>query len=258
MAGVSLAAGVVEHQYFLTEKKLTLPPDLTTLRDPDNNFYLKPDTGSFAIGGWEDGTKGCWRGKPPLDFGRELFEPNWDRLELFALPTASVSRPERDRHPDRHQRPDPGVASTASRSWGWPRNSTISRRLRLHRRHRGLWRRGPRTLEPYPPRRCRHGSLALRRRRFGAVHAQGRYLEQRAIEAYGAYYKVHWPGEEAQALRGLRRSPLHAQARDERRRLRFEVRLGAAQLVFDRGFTGEGPPLLRGKDRTGSMPSGKR
>ena len=30
-------------------------------------------------------------------------------------------------------------------------------------------------------------------RRFGAVHAQGRYLEERAIEAYGAYYKIHWP-----------------------------------------------------------------
>ena len=38
MAGVQLAAGVVEHQYFLTEKKLELEPDLTTLRDPDNNF----------------------------------------------------------------------------------------------------------------------------------------------------------------------------------------------------------------------------
>ena len=23
--------------------------------------------GAFAIGGWEDGTKGCWRGQLPLD-----------------------------------------------------------------------------------------------------------------------------------------------------------------------------------------------
>ncbi len=47
-------------------------------------------------------------------------------------------------------------------------------------------------------------------RRFGAVQAQGRYLEERAIEAYGSYYKIHWPAEEAHAGRGLRRSPLHA------------------------------------------------
>jgi 4-methylaminobutanoate oxidase (formaldehyde-forming) len=47
-------------------------------------------------------------------------------------------------------------------------------------------------------------------RRFSALQAQPRYLEERAIEAYAAYYKIHWPGEEAHAARGLRRSPLHA------------------------------------------------
>jgi glycine/D-amino acid oxidase-like deaminating enzyme len=88
MAGVALAAGVVEHQYFLTEKKLSFDPGLTTLRDPDKNFYLKPDVAAFAIGGWEDGTKGLWRGRPPFDFARELFPANMDRLERFALPAS--------------------------------------------------------------------------------------------------------------------------------------------------------------------------
>ena len=88
MAGVALAAGVVEHQYFITEKKLDLPKTLPTLRDPDKNFYLKPDVGAFAIGGWEKGTKGCWRSRPPFAFGRELFPENMERLELFALPCA--------------------------------------------------------------------------------------------------------------------------------------------------------------------------
>ncbi|MEQ1523444.1 MAG: glycine cleavage T C-terminal barrel domain-containing protein, partial [Aestuariivirga sp.] len=41
------------------------------------------------------------------------------------------------------------------------------------------------------------------------VHAQPRYLETRAIEAYAAYYKVHWPLEETQSGRNLRLSPLH-------------------------------------------------
>ncbi len=210
LAGVPLAAGVVEHQYFLTEKKLTLPPDLTTLRDPDNNFYLKPDTGSFAIGGWEDGTKGCWRGKPPVDFGRELFEPNMDRLELFALPAADrlpvlneigiqtiINGPipvSFDGEPIMGQAPKldnfyvacgftAGIA--ASGGAGLALSNLI-----LH---------GDAGMDLWP----------FDVRRFGAVHAQGRYLEQRAIEAYGAYYKVHWPGEEAEAVRGLRRSPLH-------------------------------------------------
>ena len=210
MAGVPLAAGVVEHQYFLTEKKLTLPPDLTTLRDPDNNFYLKPDTGSFAIGGWEDGTKGCWRGKPPLDFGRELFEPNWDRLELFALPTAT-------RIPALNEigiqtvingpipvsfdgEPIMGLAPGLDNFYvacGFTAGIAASGGAGLALSNLILHGDAGMDLWPFDV------------RRFGAVHAQGRYLEERAIEAYGAYYKVHWPGEEAQAVRGLRRSPLH-------------------------------------------------
>jgi 4-methylaminobutanoate oxidase (formaldehyde-forming) len=52
-------------------------------------------------------------------------------------------------------------------------------------------------------------------RRFGTVHAQGRYLEARAIEAYAAYYKIHWPGEETEAGRPLRRSPLYQTLREK-------------------------------------------
>jgi len=210
MVGVPLAAGVVEHQYFLTEKKLTLPPDLTTLRDPDNNFYLKPDTGSFAIGGWEDGSKGCWRGKPPFDFGRELFEPNMERLELFALPAA-------DRLPVLNEigiqtiingpipvsfdgEPIMGLAPELDNFYvacGFTAGIAASGGAGLALSNLILHGDAGMDLWPFDV------------RRFGAVHAQGRYLEERAIEAYGAYYKIHWPGEEPAAMRGLRRSPLH-------------------------------------------------
>ena len=210
MAGVPLAAGVVEHQYFLTEKTLKLDPDLTTLRDPDNNFYLKPDTGSFAIGGWEDGSKGCWRGQPPLDFGRELFAPNMERLELFALPAAErlpvlneigiqtvINGPipvSLDGEPIMGLAPEldnfyVACGFTAGIAGSGGGGLALSNMILHGDAGMDLW--------PFDV------------RRFGAVQAQGRYLEERAIEAYGAYYKVHLPGEETQAGRGLRRSPLH-------------------------------------------------
>ena len=210
MAGVALAAGVVEHQYFLTEKTLTLDPELTTLRDPDNNFYLKPDTGSFAIGGWEDGSKGCWRGKPPVDFGRELFAPNMERLELFALPAAErlpvlneigiqtvINGPipvSADGEPIMGLAPEldnfyVACGFTAGIAASGGAGLALSNMILHGDAGMDLW--------PFDV------------RRFGKVHAQGRYLDERAIEAYGAYYKIHWPGEEAQAARGLRRSPLH-------------------------------------------------
>ncbi|MGE3228316.1 MAG: FAD-dependent oxidoreductase [Hyphomicrobium sp.] len=211
MAGVALAAGVVEHQYFLTEKKLDLPKTLTTLRDPDKNFYLKPDVGAFAIGGWEDGTKGCWRSRPPLAFGRELFPENLDRLELFATPCAErlpvlneigiqtiINGPipvSADGEPIMGLAPEldnffvacgftagiaaSGGAGEAMANWILDGDPGMD-----------LW--------------------AFDVRRFGAPHASGRYLEERAIEAYGSYYKVHWPAEETHAGRGLRRSPVHA------------------------------------------------
>lgn len=215
MAGVKLAAGVVEHQYFLTEKKLTFDADLTTLRDPDNNFYLKPDTGSFAIGGWEDGSKGCWRGQPPLDFGRELFAPNMERLELFALPAAErlpvlneigiqtvINGPipvSYDGEPILGLAPEldnfyVACGFTAGIAGSGGGGLALSNMILYGDAGMDLW--------PFDV------------RRFGAVQAQGRYLEERAIEAYGAYYKIHWPAEETHVGRGLRRSPLHAILRD--------------------------------------------
>ncbi len=210
MAGVALAAGIVEHQYFLTEKKLTFDAGLTTLRDPDKNFYLKPDTGAFAIGGWEDGSRGFHRGTPPLEFGRELLPPNMERLELFGLPAAErlpvlneigiqtvINGPipvSADGEPIMGLAPEldnfyvacgftAGIA--ASGGAGLAMANTI-----LH---------GDAGMDLWP----------FDVRRFGRVQAQPRYLEDRAIEAYGAYYKIHWPGEETHAGRGLRRSPLH-------------------------------------------------
>jgi glycine cleavage system aminomethyltransferase T/glycine/D-amino acid oxidase-like deaminating enzyme len=210
MAGLDLAAGIVEHQYFLTEKTLSFDPGLTTLRDPDNNFYLKPDTGAFAIGGWEEGSRGFHRGMPPFSFGRELFAPNMERLELFALPAATrlpvlndigiqsvINGPipvSADGEPIMGLAPGfenlfvaCGFTAGIAASGG---AGLAMANLILH---------GDAGMDLWP----------FDARRFSAVQAQPRYLEERAIEAYAAYYKIHWPAEEAHAARGLRRSPLH-------------------------------------------------
>ena len=217
MAGAQVAAGAVEHQYFLTEKKLTLPADLTTLRDPDNNFYLKPDTGSFAIGGWEDGTVGCFRSMPPLSFARELFAANMERLELFALPAATrlpllneigiqtVINGAIPVSPDGE--PIIGLAPGFDNfylSCGFTAGIAASGGAGLALSN--LILEGDAGMDLWP----------FDARRFGPLHAQGRYLEARAIEAYGAYYKIHWPGEEQEAGRPLRRSPLHDMLRAKR------------------------------------------
>ncbi len=210
MAGVDLAAGIVEHQYFLTEKKLVFDADLTTLRDPDHNFYLKPDTGAFAIGGWEDGSRGFHRGLPPLSFARELLPPNMDRLELFALPAA-------ERLPVLNEigiqtvingpipvsadgEPLMGLAPGLDNFFvacGFTAGIAASGGAGLALSNLILHGDAGMDLWPFDV------------RRFSTVQAQPRFLEKRAIEAYGAYYKIHWPVEEFHLGRNLRRSPLH-------------------------------------------------
>ena len=210
MAGVALAAGIVEHQYFLTEKTLKFEANLTTLRDPDKNFYLKPDTGSFAIGGWEEGSRGFHRGLPPLDFGRELFAPNMERLELFALPAS-------ERLPVLNEtgiqtvingpipvsadgEPIMGLAPELDNFYvacGFTAGIAASGGAGLAMANMILHGDAGMDLWPFDV------------RRFSTAHAQPRYLEERAIEAYASYYKVHWPLEETHAGRSLRLSPLH-------------------------------------------------
>jgi len=46
-------------------------------------------------------------------------------------------------------------------------------------------------------------------RRFGPLHAGQRFLHDRAVESYSKYYAIHWPGEELESARGVRRSPLY-------------------------------------------------
>jgi glycine cleavage system aminomethyltransferase T/glycine/D-amino acid oxidase-like deaminating enzyme len=210
MAGVPLAAGIVEHQYFLTEKTLKLDAGLTTLRDPDKNFYLKPDTGSFAIGGWEDGSRGFHRGTPPFDFGRELLAPNMERLERFAVPAS-------ERLPVLNEtgiqtvingpipvtadgEPIMGLAPELDNFYvacGFTAGIAASGGAGLAMANMILHGDAGMDLWPFDV------------RRFSKVQAQARYLEERAIEAYAAYYKVHWPAEETHAGRNLRLSPLH-------------------------------------------------
>ena len=210
MAGVALAAGIVEHQYFLTEKTLKFDANLTTLRDPDKNFYLKPDTGSFAIGGWEEGSRGFHRGLPPLEFGRELFAPNMDRLELFALPAAERLTVLNDTGiqtvingpipVSADGEPIMGLAPELDNFYvacGFTAGIAASGGAGLAMANMILHGDAGMDLWPFDV------------RRFSRVHAQPRYLETRAIDAYASYYKVHWPLEEIHAGRNLRLSPIH-------------------------------------------------
>jgi 4-methylaminobutanoate oxidase (formaldehyde-forming) len=52
-------------------------------------------------------------------------------------------------------------------------------------------------------------------RRFGRHHHSRKYNVERTGEIYGKHYTIHWPHEEHNSARGVRRSPLYYQLKDK-------------------------------------------
>lgn len=208
LARVNVAVNAVEHQYVVTEKSDDLPANLPTFRDPDARFYLKPEAGALVIGGWELGTKACWR-TIPRDLGPELFPPNHDRFEGIAEGAAQrlpafgdkgihtwVNGPipfSPDAEPLMGLTEDldnlfhccgfsagiaaAGGAGNAMANWIVDGDPGMD-----------LW--------PFDV------------RRFGAPHQVPRVLEHLSIAAYGHYYDIAFPHRTKAAARGQRRSAL--------------------------------------------------
>ncbi len=210
MAGVALAAGAVQHQYVVTEKKIDVTHRTPTFRDPDRIFYLKPDVGSFAIGGWEKGAPACWPEGVPFDWGRQLFPENMDRFEPILIGAA-------ERLPILNEvgirtcingaipvsadgEPILGLAPELENFYvacGFTAGIAASGGAGLAMAHWILDGDPGMDLWPFDV------------RRFAKEQSNRSYLAQRSSESYGGYYAIHWPSEEMGSARGFRRSPLY-------------------------------------------------
>ncbi len=216
MAGVEIPAGVVEHQYLVTEKTDQIPDDLPALRDPDGGFYVKPEPGAMAIGGWEKHTTKVFpKDGLPWGYERHLFDANTDRLAEFFTPALArlpilgelgvrtiINGPipiSPDGEPV--MGPVPGLSNffaacafTSGIAASGGAGKAMANWIVQGDPGLDLW--------------------AFDIRRFGALHAGADFLHDRAVESYAMYYDIHWPGEEMQSARAVRRSPLYQTLKD--------------------------------------------
>ena len=250
LGGVQLAVNAVEHQYVVTEKSDAIPRDLPTFRDPDARFYLKPEAGALVIGGWEEGTRACWR-TIPYDLGPELFKPDHERFEGLAAGAANrvplfgdlgirtwVNGPipfSPDAEPVMGLTEDldnlfhccgfsagiaaAGGAGDAMASWIIDGDPGLD-----------LW--------PFDV------------RRFGAPHNVPAVLEELSVQAYGHYYDIAYPNRPAHPPRGQRRSAVYDRL-DERGAV-FGAKFG-----FERAnWFAVGPPSQPGAGKHGASQHG--
>ncbi len=211
MAGTRVPACAVEHQYFVTDKTERIPAGLPSLRDPDGNFYVKPEPGALAVGGWETNTPPWGARGIGRDFGPELLQPDFERFAPLAEAAAAripvlnevgirqmINGPipiTADGEPIIGLSPEldnfylccgftSGIAASGGAGWvmaNWIVDGDPGM---------DLW--------PFDV------------RRFGAPHSVKAFMHARAVESYARYYHIAWPAYEADAGRDARRSPLHA------------------------------------------------
>ncbi len=211
MAGVEIPAGVVEHQYLVTEKSDRIPAGLPALRDPDAGFYAKPEPGALAIGGWEKQTRSVspiegfpWHNERHLfdgDMERigEFFEPAMQRIPILAeLGMRTIVNGPIPISPDGE--PIMGAVPGLSNFFAaCAFTSGIAASGGAGKAMANWILHGDPGLDLW----------AFDIRRFGPLHAGRRFLHDRAVESYSKYYAIHWPGEELESARAVRRSPLY-------------------------------------------------
>ena len=211
MAGVEIPAAVVQHQYLVTEKSDQIPLDLPALRDPDGGYYAKPEPGALAIGGWEKQTLAV---DPVQGFAWEnerfLFDGDMDRIEEFLTPAMarfpiladlgvrSIVNGPIPISPDGEPIMGP-VPSLDNFFAACAFTSGIAASGGAGQAMANWIQHGDPGLDLWP----------FDIRRYGPLHAGRRFLHERAIESYHKYYAIHWPGEELESARGVRRSPLY-------------------------------------------------
>jgi sarcosine dehydrogenase len=216
MAGVDIPAGVVEHQYMVTEKHDSISANFPTFRDPDNLFYLKAEPGALALGGWEPDTVPC--GKPGMSwsFGQQLYEPNYDRFEQIAVP-AMRRLPILEELGVRTLINGPiPVSPDGEPIMGRPKGlDNFFVACGFTAGIAGCGGAG-RALAHWIVEGDPGMDLwSFDVRRFGQHHNSNHFLRARTVEAYGNYYLVHYPGYEAHSARGIRKSPLYKTLKDK-------------------------------------------
>jgi 4-methylaminobutanoate oxidase (formaldehyde-forming) len=211
MLGVNTPVVPFQHQFAVTNPINGLPPNLPTIRDKDNLIYYKEEVGGLVMGGYErNGIPWAIDGVSN-NFNSNLLDADFDHFLQLAEPATKrtpcleeagirklVNGPEGfTPDGDAIMGPAPELdnvfVAVGFNAFGIAAGGGAGRMM-------AEWIiDGEPSLDIWP----------LDIRRFGPYHRSRAYNVARTREIYGKHYTIHWPNEEHDSARGVRRSPLY-------------------------------------------------
>ncbi len=210
-SGVPLPLQALAHYYIVTDDIPDLPSDMPTIKSPDDSSYVKDDAGKLMVGFFEPGSAPWASRGIPADAEFTTLPENWDHLlpyyeqmveRIPVLADAGVrlffSGPE-SFTPDGffHFGEVPGLtnyfAACGFNSIGFLTGPGAGQVL-------ADWIVDGRPSMDLPE---------VDPRRVIPFQVNRRYLEERVTETLDLAYAMHWPFQQRETVRGIRRSPLH-------------------------------------------------
>ncbi|MGD9301591.1 MAG: FAD-dependent oxidoreductase [Desulfobacterales bacterium] len=211
MLGVNTPVIPFQHQFLVTEEIEGLPPNLPTIRDKDSLLYYKEEVGGLVMGGYERNGIPWGVDGVPNDFISQLLDEDFDHFQQLSDPAmartpclaeAGISRlvngpegftPDGDAIMGPAPELDNVFVAVGYNAFGIAAAGGAGRMM-------AEWIiEGEPSLDIWP----------LDIRRFGPYHHSRSYNVERTKEIYGKHYTIHWPHEEHDSARGVRRSPLY-------------------------------------------------
>jgi dimethylglycine dehydrogenase len=221
MVGLDIPVIPVEHQYIVTEqhpeimarKKAGLP-EMGVLRESDASYYMREEAGGLLLGPYEVGAPACYVDGPAANSEYELFPDALDRLEPYIL--AAMNRVPAFGEVGIKKVYNGAIAYTPDGSpivgpaWGL-KNFWLNEGHSFGVTAAGGagWQLAHWIVDGEPT----IDMMGVDPRRFGDYAGRG-FLVQKNEEAYAKVFTVHYPDEEREAGRALRRTPCYDRMKD--------------------------------------------
>ncbi|MFM9852070.1 MAG: FAD-dependent oxidoreductase [Sphingomonadaceae bacterium] len=216
MVGLDIPVIPVEHQYVVTEqhpaimaRKAAGLPEMGVLRESDASYYMREEAGGLLLGPYEKGAPACYIDGPSSNSEYELFPDALDRLEPYIM--AAMARVPAFGEVGIKKVYNGAIAYTPDGSpivgpaWGL-KNFWLNEGHSFGVTAAGGagWQIAHWIVDGEPT----IDMMGVDPRRFGDYAGRG-YLIEKNEEAYAKVFTVHYPDEEREAARGLRRTPCY-------------------------------------------------